>query len=106
MSTAAGIEVSGATEVFSLSVSVSGGDVIDVTPISQADGARAFVAAPIAGQFEATISAFGSVPAIGATQTISALGASFTGTVTSVTSTAAVNDVARFEATIQGPTAA
>lgn len=104
MSTAAGITVSGATEVYTLSVSSSGGDVIDVTPISQASGARQFVASPIAGQWEATISAFGSVPAIGSSQSISALGASFSGTVTSVTSTAAVNDVARFEATIQGPT--
>lgn len=104
MSTAAGITVSGASEVYTISVSSSGGDVIDVTPISQASGARLFRSSPIGGQWEATISAFGSVPAIGSSQTISALGASFTGTVTSVTSTAAVNDVARFEATIQGPT--
>lgn len=106
MSTAAGITVSGATEVFSVSCSVSGGDVIDVTPINQGSGARLFKKTPIGGQFEATISAFGSVPAIGSNFSFSGLGQSFDGVVTSVTSTAAVNDVARFEATIQGPASA
>ena len=101
--TAAGISVGAGTEVFSFSASVTGPDVIDVTPINQASGARVYEKAPIGGSHEATISAFGSVPAVGDSITISAGGQSLAGVVTSVTSTAAVGDVARFEATMRGP---
>lgn len=101
--TAAGISIGAGTEVFSFSASVTGPDVIDVTPISQASGARLFEKAPIGGSHEATISAFGSVPSVGDSITISAGGQSLAGFVTSVTSTAAVGDVARFEATMRGP---
>lgn len=103
--TAAGISIGAGTDVFSFSASVTGPDVIDVTPISQASGARIFEKAPIGGSHEATISAFGSVPAVGDSITISAGGQSLLGIVTSVTSTAAVGDVARFEATMRGPVA-
>lgn len=101
--TAAGISIGAGTEVFSFSASVTGPDVIDVTPINQASGDRVYQKAPIGGSHEATISAFGSVPDVGETITISAGGQSLVGVVTSVTSTAAVGDVARFEATMRGP---
>lgn len=101
--TAAGISIGAGSEVFSFSASVTGPDVIDVTPISQASGARVFQTAPIGGSHEATISAFGSVPAVGDSMTVAAGGQSLAGIVTSVTSTAAVGDVARFEATMRGP---
>lgn len=103
--TAAGISIGAGTDVFSFSASVTGPDVIDVTPLSQASGTRLFEVAGVGGSHEATISAFGTVPAVGDTMTVSAGGQSLAGVVTSVTSTAAVGDVARFEATMRGPVA-
>jgi len=100
---ASGISVGAGTEVFSFSASITGPDVIDVTPLDQASGARKYQTAPIGGSHEATISAFGSVPAVGSEISISAGGQGIDGVVTSVTSTAAVGDVARFEATVRGP---
>ena len=101
--TAANISIGTGTEVFSFSASVTGPDVIDVTPISQVSGKRVFQKAPIGGSHEATVSAYGTVPAVGDSVTISAGGQSLACVVTSVTSTAAVGDVARFEATMRGP---
>jgi hypothetical protein len=112
--TAAGITVSGpgvsASEVFSFSCNSAGGDVIDVTTVNQAEGsARSFVKRPLSGGYlEATISYYGSgAPSIGDEGTVTIGDVSFYGVCTSRNGTAAVNEVAQFEASfreIQSPT--
>lgn len=92
-----------ATDVFSFSVSTSGSGTIDVTPLTQAAGtSRTYVAQPMGNTIEASVSYFGSgTPAVGDKGTVTIGGISFYGVCTASSGTAAVNDVARFDATFK-----
>ena len=92
------------SDVVSFTVNSSGGGTIDVTPLTQADGtARTYIGTPIGTTMEVQVSYMGSgAPCdIGATGTVTIGSFSFTGVCTSSSGTAAVNDVARFDATFK-----
>lgn len=91
------------SDVYSFSVSSSGGETIDVTPVTQNGGNRTRIGTPIGTTTEASISYFGSGAgcAIGAAGDVTIGDITFYGVCTSSTATAAVNDVARFDVTFK-----
>ena len=44
------------SDVFSFSISTSGGDTIDVTPLTQNGGSRTYVGTPMGNTIEASVS--------------------------------------------------
>ena len=91
------------SDVYSFSVSSSGGETIDVTPLTQNGGDRTYIGTPMGTTAEAQVSYFGSGAgcAIGAVGNVTIGDVTFYGVCTSSTATAAVNDVARYDATFK-----
>ena len=91
------------SDVYSFSINSSGGATIDVTPLTQNGGDRTYVGTPMGTTTEASVSYFGSGAgcAIGAAGNVTIGDVTFYGVCTSSTATAAVNDVARFDATFK-----
>ena len=90
------------SDVFSFSISTTGGDTIDVTPLTQNGGSRTYVGTPMGNTIEASVSYFGSgTPSVGDAGNVTIGDITFYGVCTSSSGTAAVNDVARFDATYQ-----
>jgi hypothetical protein len=95
------------SDVFSFSISSSGGETIDVTPVTQNGGARTYIGTPMGSTMEASVSYFGSGSGsiIGEAGNITIGDTTFYGVCTASTATAGVNDVARFDATFKQVTA-
>lgn len=90
-----------ASDVTSFSISSSGQDVIDCTTCSST-GARTYVSTPMGNTLEASVSYFGSgSPSVGDAGNLTIGDTTFYAVCTSCTATAAVNDVARFDATFK-----
>ena len=95
------------SDVSSFSISSSGASTIDVTPVTQNGGARKYVSTPLGDTLEASISYFGSGSGeiVGEAGNITIGDTTFYAICTTSTATAAVNDVARFDATFRQITA-
>ena len=91
------------SDCFSFSITSGGHDTIDVTPLTQNGGDRTLVSTPLGSSFEAQISYYGSgaACAVGSAGNITIGDTTFYGVCTSSTATAAVNDVARYDATFK-----
>ncbi len=95
------------SDVFSFSISSSGGETIDVTPVTQNGGARTYVGTPMGTTMEASVSYYGSGAGsiIGEAGNVTIGDTTFYGVCTSASAAASVNDVARFDATFKQVTA-
>lgn len=95
------------SDVSSFTITSTGGATIDVTPVTQNGGARTYVGTPLGDVMEASVSYFGSGSGsiVGEAGNVTIGDTTFYAVCTSSTATAAVNDVARFDATFRQITA-
>lgn len=90
------------SDVISFSISTGGHDAIDVTSLTATTG-RSFIATPIGEVKEAQVSYLGSgaACAVGSEGNVTIGDVTFYATCVSSTASAAVNDVARYDATFR-----
>lgn len=90
------------SDVISFSLSTGGHDAIDITPLTASSG-RTFMATPIGEVKEASVSYLGSGAAcsVGSEGDVTIGSVTFYGTCVSSSASAAVNDVARYDATFR-----
>ncbi len=111
MSTASNLSVSlpgsiTASDVHSFTITTSGAETIEITPVTQSSGKRKYIETPLGTTFEASVSYYGSAqPTIGSAGNVTIGDTTFYGVCTSSSSTAGVNDVARYDATFKQITA-